>query len=254
MLDLNDQYLAEAKSQFDADGFLKVPAVLTAEDKQAIDAELERYVRDIGPTLPATDIVWEAEPMPDGSRRIRNLWRLEKYSPLFASIGLRPDLLKLAGTLVNGEPVVMGVELFAKPGRVGSVVPFHQDNAYFTLTPPDCFTLWIALDASSVENGCVYYARGSHKGPALPHKPSGVLGNSMMAAEVPDGLEEVPGVLEAGDAMLHHCMTIHRSEPNRSDRSRRGLLIVYRGAHAEKDPEAARYYNQVRDELQASVA
>ncbi len=72
------------------------------------------------------------------------------------------------------------VETFSKPAYVGSVVPYHQDNAYFNLTPPDSVTCWIALDDSSQENGCVYYARGSHREGLRPHKASAVKGNSMM--------------------------------------------------------------------------
>lgn len=251
---MTEEYLAEAKARYDADGFLKVEKLLPPDDLAQVDQELERYAREVTPNLPPTDIVWEKELLPDGTRRVRNLWRMQDYSEFFAGLGKRAEWMALASRLVNGEAVITGVELFAKPARVGSVVPHHQDNAYFTLVPPDCFTLWIALDASTEENGCVYYSRGSHRTLQIPHKASGVLGNSMMAGEVPAQLDEVPGLLAPGDAMLHHCMTLHRSEPNRSDQPRRGLLIVYRGAHCHVDPEAAREYSAVREALQTGVA
>ena len=54
--------------------------------------------------------------------------------------------------MVHGEPVSMGVETFNKPAKVGSGVPPHQDNAYFCLTPPDALTIWIALDAATMES------------------------------------------------------------------------------------------------------
>jgi len=244
---VDENLLAGWKRRFDADGLLLIPALLPASELAAVEAELASYTESIVPALPPGDIVWESEALSNGSRRIRNLWRMERYSRFFADLARSPGLLKLAGALVNGEPVLAAVELFAKPAQVGSAVPYHQDNAYFNLTPPDSFTCWIALDASTGENGCVYYCRGSHRAPPLPHIGSGVAGNSMMAAFAPERPDEVAGLLAPGDAMLHHCLTVHRSEPNRSLRPRRGLLLVYHGQHCRTDPEAARLYAAVRE-------
>ncbi len=68
-------------------------------------------------------------------RAVRNLWRMEEHSEFFGDLA-RTLGLAWIGPLVNGDPVSMGVELFAKPGLVGSAVPYHQDNAYFNLEPP----------------------------------------------------------------------------------------------------------------------
>jgi ectoine hydroxylase-related dioxygenase (phytanoyl-CoA dioxygenase family) len=244
--------LTDLKRHFDEEGFLVFRSFLSREEVTAVKCELERYERDIAPGLPPTEIVWEKDTLQDGTRRVRNLWRLEKHDAYFAEFCANPEVLRMAAVMANGEVELAGAETFAKPARVGSVVPYHQDNAYFNLAPPDCFTLWIALDPSTLENGCVYYVPGSHTGQRLPHVASGVLGNSMKADAVPEGLREVPAVLEPGDAVIHHCMTIHRSEPNRSDRARLALVIVYRAKHCRIDPEAAQYYRNIASALQAS--
>lgn len=243
--------MADRKQSYERDGFLYVPGLLDADALQEIDQQLAAYTRDIVPTLPANDVVWEAD-----KQSIRNLWRMERYSPFFERFSRRADIHELVGTLVNGDPVVMAVELFAKPARVGSAVPVHQDNGYFNLTPPDALTFWIALDASSEENGCVYYARGSHRGGLLPHKASMVPGNSWGIANppAPATLDEVPGILAAGDAMLHHCCTLHRSEPNRSDKPRRGLLIVFKAAHCTVDQEGMRRYLAALEQQRMAMA
>jgi len=96
--------------------------------------------------------------------------------------------------------------------------------------------VWIALDAATEENGAVEYLLGSHH-ELRPHKPSGVKGNSMGLAEEPVA-GQFPlflGTVEAGDALIHHCQTIHRSEPNRSAHPRLSLVVVYRGAHTRTD-------------------
>ena len=50
------------------------------------------------------------------------------------------------------------------------------------------------------------------------HVPSGVVGNSMGLEEEPSTPreEQFCGTLEPGDALIHHCQTMHRSDPNKS--------------------------------------
>jgi phytanoyl-CoA hydroxylase len=247
--------LTALKQHYNQDGFVKIDRLLSAERLAAIDEELARYEKEVVPTLPKDDIVWEPPPADGGPRSIRNLWRLHHYSPFFKSLAEDPEFVTLASALCKGEAYASGVETFSKPARVGSRVPYHQDNAYFNLNPPDCFSLWIALDASTVENGCVYYAKGTHH-EQLPHAASHVPGNSLGLAEAPTpgSLDEIPAELAPGDAICHHCNVIHRSEPNRSARSRRGLVIVYRAKHTEVDPKRWDEYMRILSELKAEMA
>lgn len=199
--------LLEQKRAYDKDGFLKVEALPSERQMKELAHELARYARDVVPELPAADIVYETDAATGARTGIRNLWRMETHSSYLDQFAHSPQILELVGRLVNGEPVLMAVELFAKPARVGSAVPYHQDNGYFNRTPPDALTLWLALDEGKIENGCVFYARGSHRQGLLPHKASLVPGNSWGLAEPPDSaqLDEVPGVIQAGSAILHHC-------------------------------------------------
>jgi ectoine hydroxylase-related dioxygenase (phytanoyl-CoA dioxygenase family) len=87
-------------------------------------------------------------------------------------------------------------------------------------------------------NGPVYFVKGSHLLGMLPTKPSGVRGNSIGLAE-PSSVpleEQFCGLLEPGDATIHHCQTIHHSAPNTTNQSRLGLLFVFRGSHTRIDP------------------
>lgn len=232
--------------QYETDGFVKIEELFSAARMEEIESELARYVAEAVPGLPPGDLIWESEALANGSRAIRNLFRIERHSEFFDSLAQDPQVQALTARLLNGDPVVSGVETFSKPAYVGSAVPYHQDNAYFNLTPPDALTCWIALDDSTPENGCVYYAKGSHH-EMRPHKRSGVKGNSLMmdAAPAPGEFEEVAGVLKKGGAILHHCQLIHRSEPNRSARARRGLLLVYQGKHCQKDAAGEQAYRSV---------
>jgi ectoine hydroxylase-related dioxygenase (phytanoyl-CoA dioxygenase family) len=138
----------------------------------------------------------------------------------------------------------VGVETFNKPARIGSGVPYHQDNAYFCQTPPDMLTVWIAIDAVTEANGPVFFVKGSHKEGMQPTKPSGVRGNSigMVDPSTVPLSEQFCGLLAPGDATIHQCETIHHSAPNTTDFSRLGLLLVYRGSHTQTDPKLKEAY------------
>lgn len=227
-------------ADYERDGVVRIRGFLSAEEVAAVRTELERYVREDLPSKPADARTLEAD-----EKTVRNLWRLEEHDPWFRAFGERPDLLALIGPLVNGEPVLVGVETFNKPARIGSGVPSHQDNAYFCQAPPDMLTVWIAMDPVTEANGPVCFVKGSHLLGSLPTKPSGVRGNSIGIAEPSDVVLEAPfrALLEPGDATIHHCNTVHHSDPNTTDQSRLGFLLVYRGRHTRTDPKLKAAYS-----------
>jgi phytanoyl-CoA hydroxylase len=227
-------------ADYRCDGVVRCPSLFTAEDVLEFRAALARYHHEILPKLPTSDYTLEAD-----GKTVRNFWRMHEHDPYFAALPKRPKLLELARSLVNGEPVVMGVETFNKPARVGSTVPAHQDNAYFCQTPADVVTAWIAIDAATEENGAVEYFLGSHQ-TMLPHRPSGVKGNSFGLADEPatDRWATYLGTVDPGDVLFHHCQTIHRSHPNHSDRPRTSLVVVYRGSHTQTDEQWQAAYRE----------
>ena len=231
----------EIVKQYEQDGVVRVSAFLSPAETKKIRAEIERYSRDIAPTLAASEVTFEAD-----GKTPRNLWRMEQHDPFFGELAKRSDILCLVRELVHGEPVLLGVETFNKPAKIGSGVPPHQDNAYFCQTPPDVLTIWIAMDSATEANGPVLYARGSHKVGMVPHKASGVKGNSIGLAEKFDHSDPFVGLLNPGDALIHHCQTIHYSGPNRTDFPRCGFLLVYKGSHTQTDPMLKVAYDKAR--------
>jgi ectoine hydroxylase-related dioxygenase (phytanoyl-CoA dioxygenase family) len=228
-------------SDYKRDGVARLRQFFSSEEVKRVRQELETYTRDIAPRLAASEVTFEAD-----GRSARNLWHMELHSPFFAHLARQPEILDVIRPLLRGEPVNLGVETFSKPARIGSGVPPHQDNAYFCQQPPDVLTVWVAIDAATEGNGPVYYALGSHRLGMLPHQASGVKGNSIGLAAKFEHTNPFIGLLEPGDALIHHCQTVHYSGPNRTDQPRCGLLMVYRGAHTEMDPALKAAYDQAR--------
>lgn len=223
------------------DGIVRIRNFFSAKIITEIRTELERYILEDLPSKPIDARTMEAD-----GETIRNLWRLELYNEYFKKLGENNEIKELVAKLVEGDPVLVGVETFNKPARIGSGVPYHQDNAYFCQTPPDMLTLWIAIDQVTVENGSVYFIKGSHKLGMLATKLSGVAGNSIGLAKLPDVpiSDQFCATLNPGDATFHHCEIIHYSDPNQTDNSRLGLLFVYRGSHTQTDQQLKTAYTK----------
>ncbi len=230
----------EIKAEYDREGVVLLRGFLSPAEVAEIRAELERYIQEDLPSKPTDARTLEAD-----ETTVRNLWRLEQHHEFFRTLGERQEIRSLMAPLVNGEPILCAVETFNKPALIGSGVPYHQDNAYFCQTPPDMLTVWIALDAVTLANGPVYFLQGSHRQGMRPTQPSGVRGNSIGLAETPTvSLEQqFCGLLQPGDATIHHCQVIHHSAPNTTPQSRLGLLLVYRGSHTQTDPNLQATYS-----------
>ncbi len=232
---------------FEEQGYRIVPGLMGEDDLRNIELGIETVCRRDPALFQPGDLFFAGR-----SRVIQQIEHLERYSPYFVNLMKKERrILDLVEPVFDDEMVCENVSYMAKPPRIGAVVPWHQDNAYYFLKPDHALTVWVALDDSTPENGCLRVIAGSHKRGLVPHGPTGVRGISYGVAEPIDPVRdrEFAIHLRRGDASLHHCSTYHSSHPNRSDKARRGLVMFYRAVHCRIDAEAANRYRKVRDAM-----
>ncbi|MBA62950.1 MAG: phytanoyl-CoA dioxygenase family protein [Planctomycetaceae bacterium] len=121
-------------------------------------------------------------------------------------------------------------QLFCKPAHHGGVVAWHQDYSYWSRTEPmNHLTCWIALEDSTIANGCINYISGSNHWDLLPI--TGLTGGMEAIRRVltPQQFERfitpTPVELNAGQMVFHHPLTVHGSFANRTERPRRAAVI-----------------------------
>jgi phytanoyl-CoA hydroxylase len=172
--------------------------------------------------------------------------------PFFDAYRRQPRWQSLAETLLGEPAVAEQPEWFNKPPGVNHVTPPHQDNYYFCLTPPKVLTIWLALDKVDAENGCLRYVAGSHLRGYRPHAKSKILGFSQGITDyTPDDFTRERAILlEPGDVVAHHGMTIHRADANLSaTRHRRSFALVFKGVSCQRDQAAYdRYLASAREQ------
>jgi hypothetical protein len=140
-----------------------------------------------------------------------------------------PRLLAVAMALLGYDLRQITNQMHYKNPGDGVSFQFHQDcsfrkpdSAYRNLAT-GFLQIAIAVDESTVENGCLQFIPGSHK-EARPLLDGGYEGweangaNQAVLARFP---APVNGLMEPGDVMVWSPYTIHGSQPNRGSRSRR---------------------------------
>ena len=123
-------------------------------------------------------------------------------------------------------------KLILKDANVGGAWTWHQDYGYWYLNGvlyPNMISVSIAIDAATKENGCMQVLRGSHLIGRIDHQRSGDQAGADMERvnAARDRLDLVYCEMEPGDALFFHCNLLHRSDMNRSDRSRWSLICCY---------------------------
>ena len=91
--------------------------------------------------------------------------------------------------------------------------------------------VYLAFDDADEDNGCLRVIRGSHREGCLPGRADGSeLGGFFTDPGCFDERDQVALEVKAGSLVFFDPHTIHGSLPNRSDRSRRAIIMTYQPA------------------------
>lgn len=210
-------------------GHLTVPDVFTADEINAVLADLEEWSASVLAGLSDDERRWYLEDASADRPMLRKLDHAVFERSAFRTLAASPALTELVEQLIGSRLRVAFSQVFMKPPEGGGPKPAHQDNFYFGPDRKDgMVTAWVALDDATEENGCLLFGDGSNKGPILPHvAPDGRPFDLQIADDVLAGLTMSPAPVPAGGVSFHHGNTLHGSAANRSTRPRRACAIHY---------------------------
>ena len=121
--------------------------------------------------------------------------------------------------------------IWKKPGDGG--FDWHQDYGYWyhnACLYPDMASCFIMLDKATKENGCLKVLKGSHKVGRIGHGISDTpeqTADMERIAELEKRHECVYITAEPGDALFFHANLLHSSDANKSNQSRRTLIVCF---------------------------
>ncbi|AOK62320.1 phytanoyl-CoA dioxygenase family protein [Burkholderia ubonensis] len=231
--------------------------MLSVQNKEQYSRNLEEYNKDgftvfrnvIDPELIAEardHLLWLREKFPEF--RPEHLHHpLMRDDAFWVRLVTDSRLLDIAELFLGPDLACFTAHYICKPPRDGQAVLWHQDGAYWKLSPMEATSLWLAVDESTAENGCLRVVPGTHKLPlqklVLRDDTPNLLMSSMEDRHV-DINNAVNIELQPGDVSVHHPNVIHGSDPNRSSKRRCGLDIAFIGTSTAIESEGL-YLNPI---------
>ncbi|NED99431.1 phytanoyl-CoA dioxygenase family protein [Phytoactinopolyspora halotolerans] len=157
---------------------------------------------------------------------------------------LADEVLDIVECLIGPDIALWSSHFISKDPYTGRATPWHEDSAYWEgrLSAYDrIVTLWLSLDGSDRENGCMRVIPGTHDNGFSEYTPVDKSVNTFHA-EITD-IDESRAVdfeLEPGQCSLHDGRIIHGARANTSARRRTGYTMRYFPSsvyvHPEKNP------------------
>jgi hypothetical protein len=90
---------------------------------------------------------------------------IHTHDPRLLEFLLSDEVLDLVEPVVGPNIGLWASHLISKPPRTGKATPWHEDSAYWdgrVSTLVGICTVWLAIDESTPENGCMRVIPGSH--------------------------------------------------------------------------------------------
>ncbi len=176
---------------------------------------------------------------------------------------MHPELLEwalddaitgLVTPLLGPDLALFSTHFICKPKGNGRRVPWHEDSAYWSGMingPTEVCTVWLAIDPSTRENGCMMVIPRTHvtgqKGFSdydTIDATQNVFGTEIVKSQRDDA-SRVYVELKPNEASLHDARIQHASEVNTSNKRRCGWTIRFCSTATKFNHEKLDGYHQV---------
>lgn len=216
--------MSSARQFFDENGYYIARGVFSSSEVQELERDFDRIVGQILSSGEEVNARWagpEMEKMGAAGTVVLHTHNVHQYSAAWLQAFLHPGFLAASNEILGPDVVLHHSKLFQKPAEQGAPFPMHQDWGYFPTLNDTMLAAIIHVSAASDEMGCLRVYPGSHK----EGRMTGAMGgDDVLLAKYP--IENAtPLEAEPGDVVFFHYCTIHGSLPNRSDRTRKTVLV-----------------------------
>jgi phytanoyl-CoA hydroxylase len=230
---LPERLSADDLAFFEANGYLAANGLLTPDEVEQCKAGLSDLVRRKSTW---DKRVWSQEEpyfatggeddrADDPELRLRKLAFFVQIEPRLDAAARNPRLMAAVEQIIgDGARLIQDMALLKPPFR-GSEKPWHQDTAYFDWTPlGGILGTWIALDAATVDNGCMQVIPGSHCEGPVAHfhvRDCQINDTNVQVARA------VTIPLEPGGVLFFSGLIHHGTPANHTGQRRRALQFHY---------------------------
>ncbi len=217
--------MSEIAKAFAQHGYYHARGVFDADALRRLESDFDHVVAQLSESGGDIDATWDGDGMARLARagdRILHTHNIQKYSRIWMDAFLSDAFLAPVRSILGDDIVLHHSKLFQKPAEAGAPFPMHQDWPYFPTERDSMIAGIIHVSDATDQMGCLRVYPGSHK----LGRVAGANGRQQN-----DILDQYPiedaQIIEAkaGDVVFFHYLTLHGSMPNRSDATRKTVLV-----------------------------
>jgi hypothetical protein len=213
-------------ARYHSQGYLIPNFRLPSERVDLLRATLDQLIRD-NPGVRPEKLVSAHSVGQGGGKNDEGV----QGSRVFLDLAMEPQILDMVAQLIGPDIILWGCHVFCKPAGDGHETPWHQDGHYWPMRPLANCTVWVALDESTVENGCLRVIPKSHAAkfthPHLLEDRTDLVLNLRTRDDAFDETQAVDLQLQPGQMSMHDVYMIHGAAENRSAKRRAGVALRY---------------------------
>lgn len=213
----------EQIEQFQKDGFVILRDVISQGMITKIQDECERFIKEKDAEMDAKGV--EVDEINHKGKRYFIAMKNKDSQPMQEL--LYGKELEAITRAILGENVYLFLEQYVvKAADKGMKFSWHQDSGYLDFEHKPYLSIWMPLDDVTEENGTVYL---------LPYAEAGT--DKRIEHVLEEGTNDrigyfgdnpgVPAILDKGDVALFSSTCFHCSGANKTNKSRRVLLMQY---------------------------
>ena len=155
--------------------------------------------------------------------QVMNLWRESEEVKEFV---FSRRLAKIAADLMQTSGVRLYHDQALYKESAGGITPWHADQFYWPLSSPKTATVWIPLQATSMEMGPLAFAEKSHhveigRDLKISNESEALMNEALKQFE----LNETP--FDLGEVSFHAGWLFHRAGANTSGSPRKVMTMIY---------------------------
>jgi ectoine hydroxylase-related dioxygenase (phytanoyl-CoA dioxygenase family) len=245
MLSWKTAMSSDVRRTYETDGAL----ILTDVIAPAVVASLKRATERLLARATEPDLAEYAEfesARPGNLAGLKRIYLPDVLDEEFARFIHHPPLVQLLGELLGPDVEFRSCKLVVKPSGSKATAYWHQDLPYIPHSNPELLTVSLHLDDFSDGEGVLRLIPGSHRAGLVPHR------EGRWIADRPDWLAtQIRAPVPLGGLVLHHSLTIHSADVNRSPEARVRLNLLFRASHSAElrsEPHGPNYGRLVRGE------
>ena len=232
-------------------GYVCLSAITSTEEVKFVRGVFERLFRERAGRNEGRQFDMLTHDEDDGPAKLPAIINPITFAPELRHTRYRANALAIARQLLGTTATTAFEHAILKPARHGAATPWHQDEA--TREDPNFdyqqLSIWMPLQDATIENGCMQYIAGSHKGDVLAHR-SANNDRKVHAIECAggfDGAEAIACPLPAGGAAIHHGRTLHCAGPNSTNNDRLAYILAFEVAPTPLAVARDFYWNREKE-------